>query len=471
MAKFLQETVEEMAVTTSKRSKDKGKKDDGADSKHGLAELAKMFEEGRTHARDIPTAELLKFSKLFDDVLTLDSLSHAHLVAFAKLLGLPTMGTSAEGIETMSVSALQDACRARGMRAAGISEEGLQERLSQWINLHIVEDVPASLLLMSRVLYLPENLAPEAQLATVLDSLPENIKDEVKVAAAESEAIEVEPEAKLVLLANEEALIEEELAELKAAEERATAKEEALAAEQRQAELDAVSTKVQPGVENEVWEKYTKSQEELDQEAAVEAAEKVEAAAAAEADKMVVTAEELQELVADVVLDEKATRAAIETLREDLEEDYALIREAKALELEVDTPKSTKQLMKQVGSMVSKLEDNFEETLKLPDGSVILDANGDGVVSREELVMAFKKMDKTGEVTEAQIRNTVMLLDRDDDGSIPLQTIEKVIDMIVQEGDKIDASALRTIVEVVEKEHKLECEQQPSFPGGIFNQF
>ena len=363
-----------------------------------------------------------------------------------------------EGIETMSVSALQDACRARGMRAAGISEEGLQERLSQWINLHIVEDVPASLLLMSRVLYLPENLAPEAQLATVLDSLPENIKDEVKVAAAESEAIEVEPEAKLVLLANEEALIEEELAELKAAEERATAKEEALAAEQRQAELDAVSTKVQPGVENEVWEKYTKSQEELDQEAAVEAAEKVEAAAAAEADKMVVTAEELQELVADVVLDEKATRAAIETLREDLEEDYALIREAKALELEVDTPKSTKQLMKQVGSMVSKLEDNFEETLKLPDGSVILDANGDGVVSREELVMAFKKMDKTGEVTEAQIRNTVMLLDRDDDGSIPLQTIEKVLDMIVQEGDKIDASALRTIVEVVEKEHKLEVE-------------
>ena len=100
-----------------------------------------------------------------------------------------------EGIETMSVSALQDACRARGMRAAGISEEGLRERLSQWIKLHIIEDVPASLLLMSRVLYLPENLAPEAQLATVLDSLPENIKDEVKVAAAESEAIEVEPEA------------------------------------------------------------------------------------------------------------------------------------------------------------------------------------------------------------------------------------------------------------------------------------
>ena len=59
--------------------------------------------------------------------------------------------------------------------------------------------------------------------------------------------------------------------------------------------------------------------------------------------------------------------------------------------------------------------------------------------------MAFKKMDKTGEVTEARIRKTVMLLDADDDGSIPLQTIEKVIDMIVEEGDKIDATAIRYV--------------------------
>ena len=48
---------------------------------------------------------------------------------------------------------------------------------------------------------------------------------------------------------------------------------------------------------------------------------------------------------------------AIETLREDLEEDYALIREAKALELEFDvvTPRETKRLMKQVDYMVRDL--------------------------------------------------------------------------------------------------------------------
>lgn len=59
--------------------------------------------------------------------------------------------------------------------------------------------------------------------------------------------------------------------------------------------------------------------------------------------------------------------------------------------------------------------------------------------------MAFKKMDKTGEVTEARIRKTVILLDADDDGSIPLQAIEKVTDMIVEEADKIDATAIRYV--------------------------
>ena len=58
----------------------------------------------------------------------------------------------------------------------------------------------------------------------------------------------------------------------------------------------------------QVWEKYTKSQAELDIEAAAEAAEAEEAERVLRAESSNVTAEELQELVADVVLDEKATR-------------------------------------------------------------------------------------------------------------------------------------------------------------------
>ncbi|XP_028922273.1 LETM1 domain-containing protein LETM2, mitochondrial isoform X5 [Ornithorhynchus anatinus] len=59
-----------------------------------------------------------------------------------------------EGVNALSVSELQSACRARGMRSLGLSEKQLKEQLTQWLDLHLKENVPPSLLLLSRALYL-----------------------------------------------------------------------------------------------------------------------------------------------------------------------------------------------------------------------------------------------------------------------------------------------------------------------------
>ncbi|XP_041280831.1 LETM1 domain-containing protein LETM2, mitochondrial isoform X2 [Onychostruthus taczanowskii] len=59
-----------------------------------------------------------------------------------------------EGVSGLSVPELQSACRARGMRSLGLSEEQLKEQLGQWLDLHLKENVPSSLLLLSRALYL-----------------------------------------------------------------------------------------------------------------------------------------------------------------------------------------------------------------------------------------------------------------------------------------------------------------------------
>ena len=45
----------------------------------------------------------------------------------------------------------------------------------QWLDLHLKEQVPTSLLLLSRALYLPEKLPPEDQLKVVLSTLPEEM--------------------------------------------------------------------------------------------------------------------------------------------------------------------------------------------------------------------------------------------------------------------------------------------------------
>ncbi|XP_024905770.1 LETM1 domain-containing protein LETM2, mitochondrial isoform X5 [Pteropus alecto] len=59
-----------------------------------------------------------------------------------------------EGVNALSVSELQAACRARGMRSLGLTEEQLRQQLREWQDLHLKENVPPSLLLLSRTFYM-----------------------------------------------------------------------------------------------------------------------------------------------------------------------------------------------------------------------------------------------------------------------------------------------------------------------------
>nr|XP_054506620.1 LETM1 domain-containing protein LETM2, mitochondrial isoform X1 [Agelaius phoeniceus] len=162
LAKFLRETIAEMA----KRNK--------ADT--GKGKQFFYLHELRPSGQQPSTQEIVRFSKLFEDELTLEHLERPQLVALCKLLELQPLGTNnllrfqllmrlrsikaddemiaKEGVCGLSVAELQSACRARGMRSLGLSEEQLKEQLGQWLDLHLKENIPSSLLLLSRALYL-----------------------------------------------------------------------------------------------------------------------------------------------------------------------------------------------------------------------------------------------------------------------------------------------------------------------------
>ncbi|XP_042742209.1 LETM1 domain-containing protein LETM2, mitochondrial isoform X1 [Lagopus leucura] len=189
LAKFLQETIAEMA----KRNK--------ADAGQGK-QFSSYVHQIRHTGHKPSTQEIVSFSKLFEDELTLEHLERPQLVALCKLLELQPIGTNnllrfqlllrlrtikaddemiaKEGVNGLSVSELQSACRARGMRSLGLSEEQLKEQLKQWLDLHLKENVPPSLLLLSRALYLidvkpqplPENKISETE--EVMTSIPED---------------------------------------------------------------------------------------------------------------------------------------------------------------------------------------------------------------------------------------------------------------------------------------------------------
>ncbi|XP_047407129.1 LETM1 domain-containing protein LETM2, mitochondrial isoform X1 [Sciurus carolinensis] len=163
VAKFLQETITEMA----RRNRAKM-----GDASTQLSSYVKQVQTGHKPS----TKEILRFSKLFEDQLALEHLDRPQLVALCKLLELQTFGTNnllrfqllmtlksikaddkmiaKEGVKALSVSELQSACRTRGMRSLGLTEEQLQQQLTEWLDLHLKENVPPSLLLLSRTFYL-----------------------------------------------------------------------------------------------------------------------------------------------------------------------------------------------------------------------------------------------------------------------------------------------------------------------------
>lgn len=185
MAKFLQQTLDEMSV------KGKGHKSNTA------RDFADFFMKIRSSGEQPTQDEILKFSKLFEDEITLDSLSRPQLVALCRVLEISPIGTNMllrfqlrmrlrslaaddkliqkEGIDSLSISELQAACRTRGMRALGISEIRLKSQLLQWLDLSLNQKVPPSLMLLSRALYLPDSDLTSDQLLVTIASLPESV--------------------------------------------------------------------------------------------------------------------------------------------------------------------------------------------------------------------------------------------------------------------------------------------------------
>lgn len=82
MAKFLQQTLDNMAVQAKGHQSESAK------------EFVLFFEKVAKTGESISNEEILKFSKLFEDEITLDSLSRPQLVALCRLLEMQPFGTN-----------------------------------------------------------------------------------------------------------------------------------------------------------------------------------------------------------------------------------------------------------------------------------------------------------------------------------------------------------------------------------------
>jgi len=264
-AKFLQKTLDEMGPM------DKGHRSQSASD---FVHFYNTVKKTGAVENQVTNKDILKFSKLFEDEITLDNMTRGQLVALCRLLELTPIGTNAflrfqlemqlrklkaddliiakEGIENMTVGELQVACKDRGMRALGITKEKLIQQLKQWIELSTNEKVPPSLLLLSRTLYLPETLAPEKAIEASISALPEAVATGAKAKLGEKEG-KIENVTRLEIIKQEQAKIEEEqrekeriLADKKKKAEEEKAKQEKLAQQALEKAIEEQSLGVPP---------------------------------------------------------------------------------------------------------------------------------------------------------------------------------------------------------------------------------
>jgi LETM1 and EF-hand domain-containing protein 1 len=170
-----------------------------------------------------------RYSSLFENELTLDNLTRQQLIALCQILDVSTLGNIPpnhilrfqlrmrirnleaddkvivkEGLETLTIDELQSACRDRGMRAIGVSETRLRKQLEQWLDLHLNRNIPLSLLILSRALYLPENLPAEDLIKTTIAVLPKTIENATIAKIAEVTGAPIDNSTKLEVLKQEE---------------------------------------------------------------------------------------------------------------------------------------------------------------------------------------------------------------------------------------------------------------------------
>nr|XP_005554354.2 mitochondrial proton/calcium exchanger protein isoform X3 [Macaca fascicularis] len=418
LAKFLQDTIEEMAL--------KNKAAKGSATKDFSVFFQKIRETGERPSNE----EIMRFSKLFEDELTLDNLTRPQLVALCKLLELQSIGTNnflrfqltmrlrsikaddkliaEEGVDSLNVKELQAACRARGMRALGVTEDRLRGQLKQWLDLHLHQEIPTSLLILSRAMYLPDTLSPADQLKSTLQTLPEIVAKEAQVKAAEVEGEQVDNKAKLEATLQEEAAIQQEHRE-KELQKRSEAAEEQITKEEIDILSDACS-KLQ-----EQKKSLTKEKEELE-----------------------LLKEDMQDYSEDLQEIKKE-------LSKTGEEKY--VEESKASKR---LTKRVQQMIGQIDGLISQLEMD-QQAGKLAPASGM--PTGENVISVAELISAMKQVKH---IPESKLTSLAAALDENKDGKVNIDDLVKVIELVDKEDVHISTSQVAEIVATLEKEEKVE---------------
>ncbi|KAH0555611.1 hypothetical protein KQX54_020384 [Cotesia glomerata] len=297
---------------------------------------------------------------------------------------------------------LQQACRARGMRAYGMPENRLRDQLNQWLDLSIHKKVPPSLLLLSRAMMIPDTIPMSDKLKATISALPDDVLARTKGAIGDK------------------GRIEEERQEQKAQE----APEPVVQENEKVPEITTTDVKVLEQALDSIGQekKMAVEKEELRRNSREEMAEYVE------------DIQELDEIKAE----------AKKVGGSEIEGSQGFQREPVLEELEVEE--------KQVKEKIEGLK--HEE--KNVEGDVV-----EELVRIDELIAAIKNIQSVPDDEKLNRMQEILgEIDVDRDGAIKIEDVLKVIELIGKDDIKLNKKQMNELIKLMEKEEVLEVEDQ-----------
>jgi len=251
IAHFLQDTIAEMA----KDIRDTGSRDASANAGE-LVDFMHRVRSGKT----VSNKELLKFSPLFNDQITLDNLERIHLVNMCRFLGIQPFGTDEflrqrlrdyirqvkhddrmirqEGVDSLTESELREACRARGMAApyGPYAREFMAQQMREWLDLSLQQSIPTSLLILSRAFTLASPMTVHTKedrsfmvIRDAIGYLPEEVVEEVEAESTRLPADGVSRAERTEAMRRKLSILKQEEEAIREEEEEIAQREQALA--------------------------------------------------------------------------------------------------------------------------------------------------------------------------------------------------------------------------------------------------
>ncbi|CAO3607509.1 unnamed protein product [Mucor fragilis] len=405
MAKFLQETISESGFP-------------GSDHEKAAQEFADFFRKIRMTGEQASTEDLLNVAKRFEDELTLDNLSRPQLVSMCRYMNINAFGTDNflrfqirnrmrqikaddkviqnEGIETLTIQELQNACASRGIRSVGTSPGRLRDELAQWLELHIDHHVPGTLLILSRAFsYTDRGMTTEEALRATFNSLPDNLVNEAELQVLEQVGASTYKQ-KLDVLEQQQELIEdeseqeekEEKARLEAAQLAEEARLEAEKKEREEAEKKDAFVADEPTVSDEQVDKKEEKKTEDKQTSTAAAEPQADTTKAEEEPLSAEQQSELQDALTKLrtkvnVLEERAQFNEIKIQHEDYKELIEELKDATKRDADKATLRMGKKLEKMLANIDKEL-DALEKESSTKEAAADEKKQEEPVVEKEE---------------------------------------------------------------------------------------